>query len=161
MNTYRSLIWTNLTTIFGDEGVLGAGLINATKRILAGACLLGNLLRTTRDEVAADDAKIAHKLANFGIGEDEGEKRAKMLNGLLTVRLDLAPIDGEDLVGVLLGLVETDVTGVPDEVLEDLIGVLLADEGTEGIDDVARVGDELLALRGERVGVGEEAVIYV
>ena len=42
---------------------------------------------------------------------------------------------------------------MPDEVLEEFVGVLLLDNQTGCLDDVTRVGDELLTVRGELVDV--------
>jgi hypothetical protein len=43
--------------------------------------------------------------------------------------------------------------GVPNEALEELVGVLLFDKETAGLDDIADVIDELLARRREGIGV--------
>ena len=65
---------------------------------------------------------------------------------MLAVALRLLLIDRDDLVRVLLGLVKVRVARVPDKVLEELVRVLLLDDKPRGLNDVARVGDELAAL---------------
>jgi hypothetical protein len=72
-----------------------------------------------------------------------------VLDGLVAVGAGLFGGDGGELGGVLLGAVDVDVAGVPDEVLEELVRVLLADHRLRRLDDVARVLDQLAAVGGQ------------
>lgn len=156
---YRGLVSADLAPTFSDEGVLGRGLVNPAKRILRRTRLLRNRLSTAGEEIATDDTKVAEKLTRLSVSENEGKESTEVLNGLLAIGLGLLTLDWEDLVRVLFGLVETDVTRMPDKVLKDLVRVLLAHERTEGVEDVSGVLDELLALGREVVGVGLEGVV--
>lgn len=70
----------------------------------------------------------------------------RSLGTLSTIVLSVILGDGSSRVSVDLGLVEVGLAGMPDKVLEELIGVLVLDDQTSGLDDVARVGDEFLAI---------------
>ena len=121
--------------------------------LLIWTCLVGNLAGGTSEDVTANDGEVREQLAHFGVGEDEGEEGAEMLYGLLAVVLCLLLVDWDDLVRVLLCTADVNIAGVPDEVLEEFIGVLLLDDETRGVDDVTGILDQLLAIVGELPGV--------
>lgn len=156
--THRSLVRANCLAILGVELVLGSRFVDSAKSILARARLLRSLLRATREEVATEDAEVAHELAHLPVREDERNESAEVLHGRLAIILDLLTVDGKHFVRVLLCAIDVDIARVPDEVLEDLIGVLLLDELAESLEDVVGVVDKPLALGGKGVGVGEGVV---
>ncbi len=80
---------------------------------------------------------------------------------LLPVRLSLLSGDGEDIVGILLVATDVGATGVPNEVLEELVCVLLLHHEARSLDDVADVADELLAIGAELLDVDEGVVADV
>lgn len=78
---------------------------------------------------------------------------------MLPIRLSLlAIINGQNVVGALLRLVELDVAGIPHEVLEEFICVFLGDDQASGLDDVASVLDELAAI-GRELGLVDGGVV--
>lgn len=67
--------------------------------------------------------------------------------------LRLLLVDWHDLIGVFLCAIGIDIFGVPDELLEELVVVLLEDDLAGGVDDIAGVLDQLAARGRERLGV--------
>ncbi len=76
-----------------------------------------------------------------------------MLDSLLPVALRLLLVYGSDLLRILLRLIEIDVAGVPDEILEELVGVLLLDHETRGLDDIPGIIYQTLAVGRKLPGV--------
>lgn len=70
------------------------GLVDPPQGFLVRARLLRHLLRTAREQVAADDAKVADKLAHLRVGEDEREEGAEVADGLLAVAARAVALDG-------------------------------------------------------------------
>jgi hypothetical protein len=124
--------------------------LTRAQTVLVGADRARGLAGALGQEIAADEGEVAEELARLGVGGDEGEEGAEVLDGLVAVGAGLFGGDGGELGGVLLGAVDVDVAGVPDEVLEELVRVLLADHRLRRLDDVARVLDQLAAIGGQR-----------
>lgn len=144
----------------GTGEVVGWGcVVDLGELFLGGTGLFAGLDGSAGEEVAADELDVGEKFASFRVGEDEGEEGAEVGDRLSTILLGVVLGDGVSRVSVDLGLVEVGLGGVPDEVLEELVGVLVLDDQASGLDDVARVGDEFLAVGRElihldgRVGV--------
>ena len=72
-----------------------------------------------------------------------------MRNRLLPIRPRLIRINQRNRIRVLLRTGEVDRARVPEEVLEELVGVLLLDNLAGGFDDVAGILDEALTGGGE------------
>lgn len=77
---------------------------------------------------------------------------------MLPVRLSLLAIDGQNVVGTLLRLIELDVASVPHEVLEEFVCVFLGNDQASSLDDVASVLDELAAI-GRELGLVDGGVV--
>ena len=90
------------------------------------------------------------------------KKGAEVRDRLLAVLLRLLLVDG-DVVrvdGILRGR-GVDGARVPDEVLEELVRILLKHHEPRGLDDVARVVDEPLAVAAERVEIHGRVLQHV
>ena len=68
---------------------------------------------------------------------------------MLAVLGRLFLVDRENLAGVFLRLVKVDVPGMPEKCLEELVCILFFDHEAGGLDDIARVLNELATLRRE------------
>lgn len=78
---------------------------------------------------------------------------AKGLQTLFLISSDIRLLFGEDVSGVSFELLSVNVSGMPNEVLEELVAILLLHNDTSGLDDVldilnkpATVGTELVLV---------------
>jgi hypothetical protein len=87
-------------------------------------------------------------------GEWKKKKKSVARRTLSTVLLYLALVDRRGLGALLhLGGVEVDVSGVPNEGLDELVVILLLDDDPGCFYDVTDVVDELLTIGGELGGI--------
>jgi hypothetical protein len=90
-----------------------------------------------------EDGKEHTELAELAVGDDEGAKSPQAVQSLVAVLLGRLVVNG----GARKGSVSTsDVLGAPDEVLEELALVLGQEKELCLLDNVAEIGNELLAL---------------
>lgn len=63
-----------------DEVVVGRRVVDLRHALLAGRDGARSLHSAAGEEVAADEGEVGHELADFGVGEDEVEERAEVLD---------------------------------------------------------------------------------
>jgi len=82
-------------------------------------------------------------------------------NSLIAIRLGLLAIDRLYSLGVLLCTIPVNITGVPDELLDELVGVLVADHELRSLDDVATILDQLATVRAQGLLVDGRVLEHV
>jgi hypothetical protein len=148
------LAWSSDAAAFCDELVVGRGLIDLLKLLLGRCDHLARLHGTLGEEVATDDGEVGKEFANFGICEDKSHQGTEMFNGFVAVSLGLVAVHRNLVCQIAwLEVLSVDIAGMPNEVLEQFIGVLLLDHHASCADDLAGILDELLSLRRELVDV--------
>lgn len=75
------LVGSDGASAFGDELVLRGGFVDLVELVLGRGDLAGGLGGADGEEVAADEGEVGEEFADFGIGEDEGEEGAEVLDG--------------------------------------------------------------------------------
>lgn len=165
----------DLAATLGDEFAVGCGVVDAIETLLVWTCEFCGLRRTSCEKVTTDDCKVGKKLASLRVRKNEGEQCTKVLYGcesgsiqsqskvdgvltLLAIGLHLVLLHRDDLVRILLRPAGINIAGVPQEILEQLVGVLLLDHLARGLDDITDILDELLAIWAEFADVDERVV---
>ena len=100
----------------------------------------GSFCGAGSEEVAGDEGEVLDELAGLGIGDEELGEGSEMFYGLLSIALgvllrrEVGAVADTGLGLVLGGLPEAFIRGVPDELLENLVGVFVVDllAGLEG-----------------------------
>lgn len=75
------LVRADSAPALGDELVLRGGLVDLPELVFGRGDLVGGLGGADGEEVAADEGEVGQEFTDFGVGEDEGEEGAKVLDG--------------------------------------------------------------------------------
>lgn len=65
------------------ELLLGRGIVDAAELLLVGADLFGTVGDAAGKEVSADERDVGEEFARFGVGEEDGEEGAEVLDSFV------------------------------------------------------------------------------
>ena len=101
------------------------------------------------EEVTSNERKVPKELPGLCIGKDESEECLEVVDGLASICCRLFLVNGREGGRILLCACVVRASGVPKEVLEEFVCVLLCDDLACSLDDVSNVLDETLAVWGQ------------
>ena len=120
------------------------GLLRGAHRLDLGP---GGLVERVGEQVAEQVERVGEEVAELARREEERHELVKALAGVLDLARrgdrDVRELDVE--VGVDVDVLEVGVAGLPDELLERVVAVLLEDEAGDGLEDAALGDDDVAA----------------
>jgi hypothetical protein len=159
------LVKTNLLPSSCFKLIRRSRAVNVRDGLVCGAYTVGDMGDGAREDVTANDGEVGENFSDFAVGRNKVCERAKVARGcrwqcvsvskvsvrvtrltLASVVLGFRLVGREDLARILLHTSKVLVVGIPHEVLEDLIRILLPDHEAGSLDDIAVILNEFLTV---------------
>lgn len=143
-----------LEAIFGQIGGFMPGVvlgwaIDLRQLFFIGIDLVGSILSGVTSHITDEDGEVVQQFAELAVGDEKSTQGPQSLQRLVSMLLRGLFVGRSPW---KLGVGTVEMLGLPDEVLEEIAVVLGKQKDFGLLNDVAKVGDEFLALVGQLVG---------